>query len=62
MSQDYFLRQPGGTIMCRRGATVILTQLFRLMVLQTMTPGYGHFKPEVSPNVDEAQVELAVAC
>jgi hypothetical protein len=61
-SQNCFRRQPGGTIMCERGATVILTQLSRLMVLQTMTPGDGHFKPEVSPHVDAVQVDLAAAC
>ena len=61
MRQDCFRRQPGGTIMCRRGATVILTQLFRLVVLKTMMPGGGHFEPELSPHLDVAQVDLAAA-
>jgi hypothetical protein len=60
--QDCFRRQPGGTIICERGATVILTQLSRLMVLQTMMPGGGHFEPELSPHLDVAQVDLAAAC
>ena len=62
MSQDCFRRQPGGTIMCGRGATVILTQPFRLMVLQTMIPGDDHCEPELSPHSDAAQVDLAAAC
>ena len=61
MSQDCFRRQPGGTIMCERGATVILTQPFRLMVLQSMIPGDDHCEPELSPHLDAAQVDLAAA-
>jgi hypothetical protein len=61
MRQDCFRRQPGGTIMCERGATVILTQPFRLMVLQTMIPGDDHCEPELSPHLDSAQVDLAAA-
>ena len=60
-SQDCFCRQPGGTIMCERGATVILTQPFRLMVLQSMIPGDDHCEPELSPHSDAAQVDLAAA-
>jgi hypothetical protein len=63
MSQDCFLRQPDGTIMCGREATVILTQPFRLMVLQLMIPGDYHCEPELSPHFDAAQVDLAAtAC
>jgi len=62
-SQDCFCRQPGGTIMCERGSTVILTQPFRLMVLQSMIPGDDHCEPELSPHLDAAQVDLAAtAC
>jgi hypothetical protein len=62
-SQDYFRRQPGGTIMCERGATVILTQPFRLMVFQSMIPGDDHFEPDLSPHLDTAQADLvAAAC
>jgi hypothetical protein len=61
-SQDCFHRQPGGPIMCERGAIVILTQPFRLMVLQTMIPGDDHCEPELSPHLDAAQVDLAAAC
>jgi len=60
-SQDCFRLQPGGTIMCDHGATVILTQLFRPMVLKAMIPGDGHFEPELSPHLDAAQVDLAAA-
>jgi hypothetical protein len=61
-SQDCFRRQPSGTIMCEHGATVMLIQLFRLMVLQTMMPGDDHWEPELSPHSDAAQVDLAAAC
>ena len=44
-SQECFRRQPGGTIMCGRGATVILTQPFRLMILQPMILMNGQVKP-----------------
>ena len=61
-SQDCFRRQPDGTIMCERGVTVILIQLFRPMVLQSMIPGDDHCEPELSPHLDAAQVDLAAAC
>jgi hypothetical protein len=60
-SQDCFCRQPNGTIMCERGATVILTQPFRFMVLQSMIPGDYHCKPELSSHLDVTQVDLAAA-
>jgi len=60
-SQECFSRQPGGTIMCERGATVILTQPFRLMVFQSMIPGDDHFEPDLSPHLDAVQVDLAAA-